>query len=157
MKLTIKQDIDVPADFAYAQLADFESWERAAMRRGIEVDRTDKLKAPGQGMSWATRFRYRGRERNLSLKVERMDGEGQVGFSVSSAQSDGTMGVEVVSMAARSTRVFVNIEVLPKTFTAKLFVQSLKLAKSRLDKKLTQRAAAFAAEIEDRYRNTQQR
>ena len=55
----------------------------------------------------------------------------------------------------KSSRAFVSIEILPKTFTAKLFVQSLKLAKSRVDKKLAQRTLALAAEIEQRYRRSQ--
>ncbi len=157
MKLTTKQDIDAPSDFVFAQLSDFDSWERAAMRRGVEVDRTDKLTAPGPGMSWLAKFRYRGRERKLALKVDRVDAEGQIAFSLSSAQSDGTLSVDLVAMAAKSTRAFVNIDVLPKTFTAKLFVQSLKLAKSRVDKKVVQRAAMFAAEIEERYKRSQNR
>lgn len=155
MKLTTKQDIDAPADFVFAQLSDFESWERAAMRRGIEVDRTDNLTEPGKGMSWLAKFRYRGRDRKMALKVEQIDPSGHLGFSVSSPASDGTLGVELVSMAAKRTRAFVSIEALPKTFTAKLFVQSLKLAKSRVDKKLVQRAGHLAAEIEERYQRTQ--
>lgn len=157
MKLTTKQDIDAPAEFVFAQISDFESWERAAMRRGIEVDRTDKLAQPGVGMSWLAKFRYRGRDRKLTLKVDHLDTDGHVRFALGSTQSDGLLGVELVSMAAKRTRAFVTIDVLPKTFTAKLFVQSLKLAKSRVDKKLVQRAGLFAAEIEERYRRTQTR
>jgi hypothetical protein len=155
MQLTSKQDIDAPADFVYAQLMDFESWERAAMRRGIEVDRTDKLPAPGLGMSWAVKFRNRGRDRKMGLKVVKMDEAGQVSFGLTSVQTDGVLGVELVPMAAKHTRVFLTIDVLPKTFTAKLFVQSLRLAKARVDKKLADRARLFATEIEDRYRRSQ--
>ncbi len=155
MKLTSKQDIDAPAAFVLGQLTDFESWERAAMRRGIEVDRTDKLTAPGAGMAWTTKFRYRGRDRKLSIEVEKIDPEAQVWFSMTSAQADGSISIEIVSMAAKRLLVFVTVEILPKTFTAKLFVQSLKLAKSRVDKKLAQRTLALAAEIEQRYRLSQ--
>ncbi len=157
MKLATKQDIDAPADFVLAQLCDFESWERAAMRRGIEVDRTDKLTTTAPGMAWLAKFRYRGRDRNLSLKLTRMDKDGHVAFGLGSAQSDGVLAVELVEMAAKRTRAFVAIEVMPKSFTAKLFVLSLRLAKSRVDKKLVQRAGLFAAEIEERYRRTQTR
>ena len=34
MKLVAKYDVEAPVDFVFAQLADFEGWERAAMRRG---------------------------------------------------------------------------------------------------------------------------
>jgi hypothetical protein len=157
MNLSAKQDIDAPANYVCAQIADFESWERAAMRRGVDIERADTLQAPGPGMSWIAKFRYRGRDRTVGLKVERVDLEGQFGFSFSSPQSDGVLGLELVSMAANRTRALIKIEVRPKTFTAKLFLQSLRLAKSRVDKTVAQRAAHFGAEIEDRYQRSQQR
>lgn len=157
MKLTAKQDIDAPADYVFAQLTDFESWERGAMRRGAEVSRTDKMLVPGVGMTWAAKFRYRGRDRNVSLRLDRMDADGHVGFTAGSPQADGVTQMELVAMAAKRSRVFINLEVQPKSFTAKLFVQSLKLAKSRVDRSLAQRAQQFAQEIEDRYKRSLQR
>ncbi|MBC7477273.1 MAG: SRPBCC family protein, partial [Pseudorhodobacter sp.] len=37
MKLVAKYDLEVPAAFVFAQLVDFDGWERAAMRRGADV------------------------------------------------------------------------------------------------------------------------
>ena len=51
MRFTTKQDIEAPLDFVYRTMTDFEGWERAAMRRGAEVERTDKLTRVGPGMS----------------------------------------------------------------------------------------------------------
>ena len=157
MKLTTKQDIEAPAAFVAAQIADFDSWERAAMRRGADVSRTDKLAVPGVGMGWLTKFRYRGKDRQLALKLDRFATDGQYAFSATSPQTDGVMTLELVEMAAKRSRVFIMVEVMPKSFTAKLFVQSLKLAKGRVDKALATRSAQFAGEIEDRYRKSQQR
>ncbi len=151
MKLTAKQDIEAPADFAFAQLTDFESWERGAMRRGAEVSRADNMRAPGVGMSWLAKFRYRGRDRNITLKLDSMDPEGMIGFTAGSTQAEGVMQLELVAMAPKRSRAFITVNVVPKSFTAKLLVQSLKLAKSRVDRSLAQRAQLFAQEIEDRY------
>ena len=43
MRFTTKQDIEAPLDFVYNTMIDFEAWERSAMRRGAEVERTDTL------------------------------------------------------------------------------------------------------------------
>ncbi|EKD59823.1 MAG: hypothetical protein ACD_54C01115G0002, partial [uncultured bacterium] len=43
MRFATKQDIEAPIADVFRLLSDFESWERAAMRRGAEVARTDKL------------------------------------------------------------------------------------------------------------------
>lgn len=154
MKLACRQDIDAPAAFVLAQISDFESWERTAMRRGVEIERTDKLSAYGSGTSWATRFRYRGRERRVAIRLERLAADGHADFSVTSAPADGALEVEIVAMAASRVRMLVSIEFKPKTFAAKLFVQSLRLARSRVERRLAQRAKALANEIEARYRAT---
>jgi len=51
LKLAAKYDVEAPVEFVFAQLIDFEGWERAAMRRGADVSRTDKLTKAGPGMS----------------------------------------------------------------------------------------------------------
>ena len=56
MKLTTRQDIEAPLDFVYARLTDFDHFERMAMRRGAEIERTDRLKTPGIGMAWRLKF-----------------------------------------------------------------------------------------------------
>ena len=43
MKLVARYDVDVPIDFVWAELTDFEAWERMAIRRGAEVMRTDRM------------------------------------------------------------------------------------------------------------------
>ena len=43
MKLASKKDVEAPIAQVWAALTDFETWERAAMRRGVEVARTDSL------------------------------------------------------------------------------------------------------------------
>ena len=43
MKLNVRQDIDLPIARVFARLSDFDGWQKAALRRGAEVARTDKL------------------------------------------------------------------------------------------------------------------
>ena len=39
MKLTAKTDLEVPAAFVFAALADHQAWEREAVRNGAELGR----------------------------------------------------------------------------------------------------------------------
>lgn len=151
MRFTTKQDIEAPLDFVYRTMTDFESWERSAMRRGVEVERTDKLSRPGPGMTWASRFSYRGKKRAIDLRLVMMEPPSTLAFSAQSNAVEGTAKLDLMEMSARRTRVHVVVEVSPRSLAARLFLQSLRLARGRIDRKFEQRVAQLASDIEGRF------
>lgn len=152
MKLSKRQDIDAPISVVFAELTDFEGWERAALRRGAEVRRTDHLGRIGPGLSWDVRFSYRGKRRDLSLRLDRLDAPEHIGFSGSGPSVEGALSVELLEMAPKRTRMTVQMELKPRTIVARLFLQSLRLARSKVEDKFKGRVAQFAAEVENRQR-----
>ncbi len=60
-------------------LSDFDAWERGAMRRGAEVERTDALARPGPGMAWAATFPYRGKRREIEVRLDDVVAPGSAG------------------------------------------------------------------------------
>ena len=153
MKLAAKYDIEAPVDFVYAQLTDFDGWERAAMRRGADVSRTDTLAKPGPGMTWATQFHYRAKDRKATIRIDAMTPQSQMSLTAMSALVDAGLEVDLLNLGARRTRVDVRLDVRPKTLAARIYVQSLRLARTRVDRSFAQRIAQFATEIEDRFRS----
>ncbi len=151
MRFTTKQDIEAPLDFVYRTLTDFEAWERSAMRRGAEVERTDKLTRPGPGMTWAARFSYRGKTRAISLSLVTLEAPSTLSFAAQSAAVDGAAKLDLMEMSSRRTRVHVVVEVTPRSLAARLFLQSLRLARARIDRKFEQRVVQMATDIETRY------
>ena len=152
MKFTTKQDIEAPVAFVFKSLSDFAGWERAAMRRGAEVERTDRLSQIGAGLSWKALFSYRGRPRQLDLQLVTFEGPTHLAFAGQSKAVEGTARVEMMEMSSRRTRIHVVAEVIPRSLAARLFLQSLRLARARVDRKFEQRIAQMAADIEHRYR-----
>ena len=152
MKFTTKQDIEAPVAFVFKSLSDFDGWERAAMRRGAEVERTDRLTQAGAGMSWRSLFSYRGRPRQLDLQLLSYESPAQLGFAGQSAAVEGTARVDRMDMSSRRTRIHVVAEVTPRSLAARLLLQSLRLARARVDRKFEQRVAQMASDIEQRYR-----
>lgn len=152
MKLVAKYDVEAPVDFVFAQIADFDGWERAAMRRGADVTRTDRLRAVGPGMGWAVQFRYRGKDRNANIRLDGITPTSNVALTGISVLADGVMNIDLLDLAAKRTRIEVRLEVKPKTLTARIFVQTLRLTRARVERNFSQRVAQLAAEIEDRYR-----
>jgi uncharacterized protein YndB with AHSA1/START domain len=94
MKLATKKDIEAPIAKVWAALSDYEAWERSAMRRGVDVERTDKLTKPGPGMSWTSRFAYRARTRKADMKLTEMTGPGLLAFTLASDAVDVATKVE---------------------------------------------------------------
>jgi len=152
VRLQTKLDVEAPLAFVYQSLADFDGWERSAMRRGADVNRTDKLRQPGPGMTWIARFRYRGKDRVVSIRIDAMDAPGHLAISAFSPVVEGRCRMDLLELGARRTRVHFDLDTKPKTFAARLYLQSLKLARARVERNLDKRVAGLGAEIEDRFR-----
>lgn len=152
MKFSTKQDIEAPLVFVHQTLTDFSMWERAAMRRGAEVSRTDTLRQPAAGMAWASKFTYRGKERNIAVTLTEWDAPLHLAFAGHATTIEAQARVELLEMSAKRTRLLVTMEVTPKTLGARLFLQSLRLARARVDRSFDQRVAHMAHDIEQRFR-----
>lgn len=154
MKLTAKQDISAPADQVFRLLSDHRAWERIAIRRGAEVRRLDSLKETGTGMvagmEWHARFAFRGRRRDVHITLVDYQPPARLGFAAETSLYVGALGIDVLRMSPGRSRVHVAIEVKPKTLAARLMLQSLRLAKSRLERRLHRRLVQLANDMENR-------
>ncbi|MCU0800701.1 MAG: SRPBCC family protein [Rhodobacteraceae bacterium] len=152
MKVASRHDIEAPPAFVFEALTDFDSWERSAMRRGAEVTRTDKMTAVAAGLAWQVRFRFRGKDRKLAVRLTSIDAPSRLGFGVNGMLFETTSVVDLMELGAKRTRMVVVSEAKPKTLAARLILQSLRLARARVQRRVDKRIGAIAREIEDRYR-----
>ncbi len=152
MKFSTREDVEVPIDQAFALICDFDAYELSAMRRGAEVRRVDDLSKPGVGMKWAASFKMRGKKRNLELEMTRFDQPTEICVLSSTSGINGTGQIELLALSRGRTRILVEFELKPTNLSARLLVQSLKLAKNSLTKRYKLRVAEFAKNIEDRHK-----
>ena len=149
MKFSTKEDIDAPIDSVFDMTTDFESFERSAMRRGASVRRVDALRTPGVGMEWDAEFAMRGRRRRLEIKLTDYDPEQGVSATAVSPGLLGHFDVELIALSRTRTRMAVELEIKPQNLSARLFVQSLRLAKANLTKRFKMRVAEYAKMMEN--------
>lgn len=155
MKFSTNEDLEAPIDAVFDMLCDFEVFERSAMRRGAEVQRTDQLKAPGVGMMWDAVFELRGKRREVQVEMVTFERPNEIVLETTSPGMVGAMTFELIGLSRARTRVKIELEIKPLNLSARLLVQSLKLAKNSLTKKYKLRIAEFARNMEDRHaRNT---
>jgi len=151
MQFSTKEDIEAPVDAVFEMLCDFESFERSAMRRGAEVQRLDRLTEPGVGMMWHALFQLRGKRREIELEMVTFDRPNEIVLESTSPGIIGQMRFELMALSRSSTRVIVSLEVKPLNLSARLLVQSMKLAKASLTRKYKLRVSEYAQGMEDRY------
>ncbi|MBW4961729.1 SRPBCC family protein [Sulfitobacter sp. CW3] len=154
MKFSTKEDIDVPIDAVFEMLCEFDTFERAAMRRGAEVRRVDTMTEPGTGMKWETAFDMRGKRRDIEVEMVTFEHPTEICLESMSPGLLGAVSFDLLALSRSRTRVAASIEIKPKTLSARLLVQSLKLAKTSLTKKFKRAVAGYTKDMEERYQQS---
>lgn len=148
MKFSATEDIDADIDSVFAKLSDFESFERAALRRGAEIERLSDTAVPDVGMTWKTRFEMRGRSREVSVRLSDYAPSSTMRFDATGQGMDGQFTLDLLALSPRRTRLSAVLLLKPKSLSSKMLVQSLKIARTSLTRKFRDRVSEFAAAIE---------
>ncbi|WP_103257192.1 SRPBCC family protein [Tabrizicola aquatica] len=154
MKLTSKTDLEVPVSFVYATLADHPAWEREAVRRGAQVERPAGSPGSGVGASWRVRGRFRGKERKVLLRLTQVAINEMMAYSLDSPSVEGNAQFEVLALSPRRTRLRVMLDVRPKTLAARLFLNTLRLTRRRVEARFDKRTAQLAQRIAEAYQRS---
>jgi hypothetical protein len=107
------------------------------------------------GVSWAATFPYRGKARNVTLTVLQMTGPNKLKIGFQSPAIEGFINIDLVEMSAKRTRMHVALEFTPRNLTARLFVQSMRLARARLNRKYAQRVTQLSTDLEQAFQQAQ--
>ncbi len=151
MKFSTRQDIEAPIDVVFAEATDFVRFERQARRRGVQVNRLDRLGETAPGMCWSIIFPYRGKERRLQAELGVLRGPEHARVVSASSGIDAVLDMELLALSQARTRLKIGLELSPRSLQARLLIQSLKFAKGNLDRKFAERVATFARDVELRY------
>jgi hypothetical protein len=150
MKFSSKEDIEAPIGEVFAELAEFENFERLAIRRGADVVRLGNIAPPQEGMGWQVGFGFRGKQRNLAVTLAEYVPGSRMLVTGEGDGLSGRLAIELLALSPRRTRMSVQLMLEPKTIPARLLIQSLKLAKTRISQKFKHRVAEFAGQMEER-------
>ena len=151
MKFSTREDIEAPVDYVFAQVSDFAAFERRAMRQGADVARREDGPI-AQGAIWDISFQFRGGDRRVLAELTQLDVPTLLSIDSASDGLNAVTEVELIALSQTRTRVLVSFDLRAKTLTARLLLQSLKLAKTKMTKRFNARVLDYAEDIEDRYR-----
>ena len=151
MKFSTRQDIEAPIEFVFLRATDFASFERQALRRGVEIERVDENEETCVGLQWSARFSFRGKPRRVQAELTDYEEPHRLFFQSVSGGVEANMEVELLPLSRQRTRVRLGLTLMPRTLPARLLVQSLKFAKNNLDDRFAKRVKLFGRDVEDRY------
>ena len=139
MKFSGREDILAPSEAVFRQLTDFDTHERAAMRRGVQVRRLDGLTETGVGMTWSTKVRFRGRARHMTVELTDFVEDEILVYRLEGSGLAGTFTLDLLALSPRKTRVGVALDFKPKNLTGRLLMQSLRILKPNLNRRFQAR------------------
>lgn len=151
MEFKAKDDIEIPIEDAFDLLSDYDVFERMAMRRGIDVRRHDQGQPVGVGSSWTVDFDWRGKKIKMKAKVTKFDRPDVLELESVMPGMDVQVVFELVALSRKRTRMHIEIESSAKTLPMRLLLQSLKLARGNIDRRLQERVEMQCRNMEERY------
>ncbi|SDZ19160.1 Polyketide cyclase / dehydrase and lipid transport [Jannaschia faecimaris] len=147
MKFVATEDVAAPIDAVWARVCDLEAFERRAAQR-VGGIRRNPSGPPGQGTEWTGTAEIMGKTRAITVTAATLAAPTQL---VAEAVTDGmniTIQVELVGLGPRLTRLTVTSEGKARSLTARLMLQSAKLARKTMAKRYKARIADFASRVE---------
>ncbi|MEM8850536.1 MAG: SRPBCC family protein [Pseudomonadota bacterium] len=150
MKFVAVEDVATPIEHVWSRVSDTEMFERRIASRVGQVDRVPPGPA-GAGTRWSGTAEIMGKKRQVKVTLDRMDAPGEMALTAGTDGMVVTILVELDAQAPTRTRLTVTTEAKARTMTARLMLQSAKLARQTLAKRYKGRVADFAGTIEAGY------
>ena len=151
MQFTSVQDINAPLDFVFEQISDFESFEAYAMRVGAQVERKDSLVGIGTGMCWFFEGEFRGKTRAIDIELTDFSPDKQLKFLCQTSGVRADINLQVMPLTKKQTRIKSIVDTKALSISARLVMQSARLAKNSLNRKYNHRFWEFSNYIENNY------
>ncbi len=141
MKFSTRIDKGMAADQLFDSLAAFDKIERLLIRRGVVVTRASDI-AEG-ARAWNLHFDWRGQRRNLRLVLVQFDRPEKYVLIGESSLFDLRIDVTVIALARDRSRLIFELEAKPRNMRARLVLQTAKLGKAQIERKLEAKVSAF--------------
>lgn len=153
MEFTSTSQINAARDFVFSQLTDYPQLEAFIVDAGGDITRVDTLGEIGAGMAWHVDGEIRGRQRQIDIVLEEFTDQEHLSYLCDSGSIDTRVTLNARQIAPEKTELTIRIAPVAKNLSARLILQSIKLARRTISKRIDKRMKSFAHLIETRYQN----
>ena len=150
MKLSTTSDIAAPRDDVFATLSDLDETAAILRRRGAEVIRLDDEHQGPAAAEWEIGFTFRDQRRNARTRIVTCDPPARIAARADLEGLSGLIAIDLVALDPGRTRLILDLDLRAETFRGRLLLQSLKLARPSLTRRLEAGIETLAARMEAR-------
>ncbi len=136
MKFDYKSTINVPVEFAYSRATDFEKFQQDGFGNISKFEPVGDILAPDIGARWKVQSEFQGRQRRFSLELRELLENQAVVFGNGSDKFDVEASFNFSRIDDLNTGFVFEINSSAKTITGRLIMQTMQLARGRIEKKL---------------------
>jgi hypothetical protein len=155
MKFKVSEDLDAPQAMVWDQFTDFTGFENDVRGRGATLTRMGNWTQPAQGAEWRGEVTVRGKSRPIAAKITQVVAPELCVIESRIGGMNCHQEMSFVPLSPAVTRVGLVLDLSADTLTARLLLQTLKLARGRVLQRLQAMLArqGNAAEAEWRRQN----
>ena len=153
MNLETTYVLDAPAEYVFKRITDHADFEALLMGYGANIERLDDEISLNVGMKWAIDGNFRGKQRQVEVSLTQLIENELVSYASESKDVNATVDMKLEALSPKQTRFSIDMTPKANTISARLILQSAKLARKTLEKRVNRRFADFCQRLEDDYRD----
>jgi len=151
MQLTTDYELNAPTDYVFKRITEHADFEALLMGYGANIERLDNLTDLGVGMKWAIDGNFRGKQRQVEVELTDLAENETISYKSESKDVTANVKMDLMALAPKRTKFSVSVAPKANSISARLILQSAKLAKKTLQTRVDKRFADFCQRLEDDY------
>jgi carbon monoxide dehydrogenase subunit G len=136
VKFRVADDVEAPIDWVWEGFTDFAAIEADIRARDAELSRAGDWKEAALGVAWRGSVPVRGKVRTIEARISGFVPEEHLLVGSRVGGMDCTYEVVFAPLSAEVTRVSVTLELKASTLSARLLLQTLKIARRKVIQRL---------------------
>lgn len=151
MELSYKSTINVPQKFAFARATDFEKFELEGFGKLSRFEPVSDICAPEIGTRWRTSSEFQGRPRRFSLEILALEPHEALVLGNKSEKYDIEAHFGFAEIGPEETGFTFNLAAKAQSITARLILQTIQLARGRIEKSMQSDFQTMAQRMEEAF------
>jgi cell division protein ZapA (FtsZ GTPase activity inhibitor) len=152
VKFRVSDEVEAPANWVWKGFTDFTFIEAEALANGADLTRVGGWSEPRVGASWHGAVQVRGKARAIEAQVSAFMPPEALVIQTRIGGMRCQYEVALDPLATAVTRVSVMLELSAATMSAKLLLQSMKVARRRVHQRLEGAVVRQGQEVERAWR-----